>query len=82
MDTGEAITGTDAGALFQSYRWLHDFHVLPRSGGMVEQSARFVAAVDYIAVVTSRAREKQEEVRARKEKLRQQLGRKAGVKRG
>lgn len=32
----------------REYRWLRDYGVLPRAGGMLDQGARFVEAIDII----------------------------------
>lgn len=80
LDTGPGDTKTDAADLFQSYRWLRDYHVMPQAGGMVAQSARFIAAVDFIDLAASRGREKRAEICEKKEKIEKDLRDRIGVR--
>ncbi len=82
LGSGVSDLTTDAAALFQSYRWLHDFHILPRVGGMVDQAARFIAAVDFIDLAHSKMRDKKEELREKKAAFQKSRREKRGVGHG
>jgi len=56
--------GEEARCLFAAYRWLKDYNILPRSGGVEKQAARFLEAVELIDMAAQAARSMAEKLKA------------------
>lgn len=67
--TPEKLITDDAQDLFKGYIWLDKYNIFPGSGGIMDQSVRFMRAVEFVENVTAKMGEikKQKEAENRKQ---------------
>lgn len=68
--------------LWRSYRYLKSYQHFPRSGGTMEQTAKFLAAVDYCDRVNVTYSKRKQEVEANKEKAMNAIAEMLGERHG
>ena len=69
-------------ALFNAYRWLKNYNILPISAGLSNQSAKFVKMVEFCDIVVARMSKMKDNIREGEAKQAEMLSKMMRGKRG
>ena len=76
------LDGNEGDELFQSYRWLREYRILPEPGGLNQQHPKFIQAVDLCDTLYSIMYQRKQSQSDKAKKLQAQISKSLGGKRG